>query len=392
MKTFVRGVIRDEKGAGVLALVLVLLVVGGLVLTPLLGLMGTGLMAGQVYEKKTHELYSADAGVEDVMWRILYDPIPSELWEASDLPDWKVYRYPEPLSVGNKSVDVEVYRKDRDWTPCRDDFTYRVLSTAVTDDSGGTAGIDSSTTVEAYIEPLVLDLFGGALVSMTDISLKKDTKVEGDVYYVREITPEDFQPTGGETIQVSGDVFPSQQEVDDFVGDLKALASAGGTHNGTMKISSDTILNSTYIAGDLYIAADATLTINGVVYVRDSVWVKKEVQDYNLAGSGSLIAERDIDLRKVSGFGASGDSIIMSVYGAINFKKEGSVEAVVYAPNGLITIDKGMTVVGSVVGKSIQADKEGSFTYVPKASSFGFFAPTVYGAEIKTYTINPLLN
>ena len=48
MKTAMKRAIKDEKGAA-LALALVLLVVGGLVLTPLLGLMSTGLLAGQVY-------------------------------------------------------------------------------------------------------------------------------------------------------------------------------------------------------------------------------------------------------------------------------------------------------------------------------------------------------
>ena len=64
MRTTVRRAITDQKGAGTLTLVLILLVVGGLILAPLLGFMSTGLTAGQVYEKKTAELYGADAGVE----------------------------------------------------------------------------------------------------------------------------------------------------------------------------------------------------------------------------------------------------------------------------------------------------------------------------------------
>jgi hypothetical protein len=69
MKTVVKGPIRDEKGY-VLITVLILLVVGGLILTPLLGLMSTGLLAGQVYEKKMQEYYAADAGIEDALWKI----------------------------------------------------------------------------------------------------------------------------------------------------------------------------------------------------------------------------------------------------------------------------------------------------------------------------------
>jgi hypothetical protein len=72
MKTVVKGVIRNEKGY-VLIAVLVLLVVGGLILAPLLGLMSTGLLAGKVYEKKMQEYYAADAGVEDALWKIQHD-------------------------------------------------------------------------------------------------------------------------------------------------------------------------------------------------------------------------------------------------------------------------------------------------------------------------------
>jgi Tfp pilus assembly protein PilX len=378
MRKSVRRAIRDEKGAA-LALVLVLLVVGGLILTPLLGLMTTGLMSGQVYEKKTAELYAADAGVEDAVWRIQADNLRFGTNNWSD---------PWHLTVNGKNVTVQVRREDMD-TTCAANFSYQVLSTAATSDGSGTAAIASTTTVDARIEPLVFDLLSGALVSSGNIGFHKDCTVTGDVYYVGEITGKDYTHTEGEELRISPDVFPTQEEIESFADDLKAQAMAGGTHNGTMTINSNTSLNSTYIAGDLYLAAGVMLTINGVVYVTGDVSVKKEVDDYNLEGSGSLVAEHDIDLRKASGFGAAGDSIIMSVYGAINFKKGGTVEALIYAPNGTITFDKDMTVAGSVIGAGIQTDKDGAFAYVSKGSSFEFFDPVTVGTKIMTYTINP---
>jgi hypothetical protein len=53
---------RGESGYATLTAVLVLLVLGGLVLTPLLVYMHTGLDAGQTHERRTDELYAADAG------------------------------------------------------------------------------------------------------------------------------------------------------------------------------------------------------------------------------------------------------------------------------------------------------------------------------------------
>jgi len=58
MKIAVRRLIRDEKGAA-LVLVLILLLISGLIIGPLLSYMGTGLITGEVYEGRTHELYAA---------------------------------------------------------------------------------------------------------------------------------------------------------------------------------------------------------------------------------------------------------------------------------------------------------------------------------------------
>ncbi len=61
---------KRESGQA-LILVLVLLLIGGLTLPPLLALANTGLKSSQVYEQKTDELYAADAGVEDALWKII---------------------------------------------------------------------------------------------------------------------------------------------------------------------------------------------------------------------------------------------------------------------------------------------------------------------------------
>lgn len=61
-----------------LILALILLVVGGLIIAPLLGFMSTGLIAGQVFEKKMEGLYAADAGIEDAIWKIMNDQIPTD--------------------------------------------------------------------------------------------------------------------------------------------------------------------------------------------------------------------------------------------------------------------------------------------------------------------------
>jgi len=72
MRINVNRLVRNEEGQ-VLRLVLMLLVVGGLIIAPLLAYMGTGLPSGTIYERKMHEYYSADAGVELGAWTVLYE-------------------------------------------------------------------------------------------------------------------------------------------------------------------------------------------------------------------------------------------------------------------------------------------------------------------------------
>ena len=378
MKAVVKRAIKDEKGAA-LALALVLLVVGGLILTPLLGLMSTGLIAGQVYEKKTDELYAADAGVEDAIWRI----------QTNTLTFVNNSSGPWHLTVNGRNVTVEVYREDMDPTPCGMNFTYQILSTAATDDGGGTAAIGSSTTVEAHVEPLVFDLLAGALVSKSDITFKSDAhpcNVTGDVYYVGAVYGDYIHSTGDEK-QIPLDAFPDEEQNEAFAQQFKEQALLGGTYDGTMNIGSDTTLGPTYITGDLYVENDVTIGLNGTIYVEGSITAKK---DYTITGSGSIVAVGNIYLSKLANYGIQDDTVIMSCNGDIVFKKDAIINAFVYAPNGAFAIYKNITVLGGLIGASIEVKKDGSFTYVSKGSSFGFFAPVTYGAKIRTYTINPL--
>jgi hypothetical protein len=375
--------LREDRKGNVLILVLILLVVGALILTPLLGLMSTGLMSGQVYEKKTDELYAADAGVEDAIWRIQTDTL---TWTNNSSGPWQ-------LPVNGKNVSVEVHREDLD-PQCGVYYTYQILSTAVTDDGGDTAAIESSTEVEAYVELVVFDLLSGALVSSGDIAFHKDCVVSGDVYYVGNITGKDYTHTEGEELRISPGLFPTQAENQAFADELEEEARAGGTYNGTggnMNISESGNLGPIYVPGNLDISKEVAINLKGVVYVKGHISCAKTL---TVTGGGSIIAEEYIYLSKLADYAVTGDSIIMSLTGDITLKKSDpddalSINALIYAPNGTISFDKDMTVAGSVIGAGIQTDKDGSFTYVSKGTSFEFFDPVIVGAKIRTYTINP---
>lgn len=65
--------IHKKESGQALVLALILMLLGFLIIAPLLAYMGTGLKVGRLYEKKMDELYAADAGVEDAIYKIVND-------------------------------------------------------------------------------------------------------------------------------------------------------------------------------------------------------------------------------------------------------------------------------------------------------------------------------
>ena len=97
---------KEEKGHA-LIIVLILLLLGGLIIAPMLAHVGTGLWTGKVvYEERMAELYAADAGVEDAIWKIQNDMIPP------------AKEQPYQLTVNDKQV----------WVECTGDITMRFIA------------------------------------------------------------------------------------------------------------------------------------------------------------------------------------------------------------------------------------------------------------------------
>ena len=67
--------IREEKGQALIFAILLLLL-GSLIITPLMGFMSTGLIAGRTIEERVDEVYAADAGIEDALYNIITPTAP----------------------------------------------------------------------------------------------------------------------------------------------------------------------------------------------------------------------------------------------------------------------------------------------------------------------------
>jgi len=104
-----------------------------------------------------------------------------------------------------------------------------------------------------------------------------------------------------------------------------------------------------HIWGDLEVVNKATLTLSGVVYVDGNVNIDNGC---NILGEGKIVAEHDINLWNNDVGSASGLILFMSVYGNIIDKNNSDLNAVLYAPNGEITVGVDSNVSGSIVGDS----------------------------------------
>jgi hypothetical protein len=396
MRKSVRRAIRDEKGAA-LALVLVLLVVGGLILTPLLGLMSTGLISGQVYEKKTAELYAADAGVEDAIWRI----------QTNNITFVNNCSEPWLLTVNDKSIQVIVYRKDVDPTPCGQNFTYQVLSTAVTDDVGGTAAIGGSTTIDAQLSVsyLYMDfspLLDYAIVSNSSITMQPNNYVDGDIWLPDEDDLYDKGEIDGE-VKDADDVvitLPTAEQLRTYyLHDVEGAPDPGSSIN----INDTKTIGPCYRDGSLAVdntGSSAALVLEGTVYVDGDLHFEQPGgHDYTIKLSGQTIFVDGSITFPANHVSISGSGCIIAT-GHINFQpgiiSEGddfvlvmsTTEYVEFHPNGDFT--------GCVAGNEyVQAQPNGDFDWIsPEGKGLNFpmgadddKLPPVTGLTIESWEI-----
>jgi len=336
MKIAVNRLIKDEKGAA-LVMALILLLIGGLISAPLLSYMGTGLLAGEVYEARTAELYAVDAGIEDAVWKIQNKDGYLPCSPGSPPRNYTI------TDINGKNVDITItsvalYQGVTNLTG-----TYRVEST--------TTGNGSGTQIEAYIEGVNIygdygDILGQVLTSQEEINLKPGTNVT---------------PSEGEQgpLEYYSNPWPTADELIDFyLDDVE-----DGTHyysDTVIDIAGiDTELGPLYVEGELTIKnssnTPATLTLTGTIYSTEETSIcygtsgnKPMTLDLNdqtifvasnstgsgqealkigdkctLVGSGSVIAVGDIYFKPNTEAGVTDPVFVFSVEGTTSVQPQG---------------------------------------------------------------------
>jgi len=341
MRTTVKRILRDEKGAA-LALALILLLIGGLMTAPLLSYMGSGLIAGEVYEARTAELYAVDAGVEDAVWKIQNGDGYLPCSPGSPPRNYTI------TDINGKNVDITItsvalYQGITNLTG-----TYRVESM--------TTGNGSGTQVEAYIDGVNKygdygDLLGNVLTSEGEI----DTKGAN-------VTPSEGEHA---PLEYYSDPWPTAEELIDFY--LEEVEDEEPYGSDMLALDYDMELGPFYRDGELEIKAgtkDVTLTLTGTIYVSGDTIIGSTGQDFTLDLNDHTIfvASNSSDPQKALWIGGKctvvGSGVIISI-GDMYF--EPNTEAGVTDPifvmsvSGTTSVQPGGDFYGSIAG-SVEID------------------------------------
>jgi hypothetical protein len=332
MRVVTSRLIKDESGQAII-LVLVLILISGLITAPLLAFTGNGVHNRGVYENRTAQLYTADAGVEDALWRIQHGDVvlcPGNPSHQYTIPD-----------VNGRTVDVTITSVTGFGGAPNLTGTYRIESTAAGNGSGSATGIEAYiTAVNKYGD--YGDILGQVLTSENEITLMPGTEV--------------YPSTGNHSPveNYTGDWPTAEELIDFYLEDVK-----DGTHYYSDTIIDiagvDTELGPLYVDGELRIKntsnTPANLTLTGTIYATGDTLIGCTGKDFTLdlnghtifvasnssdpqkalwvggkctvVGSGTIIAIGDMYFEPQTEAGVTDPIFVMSVLGTTQVQPQG---------------------------------------------------------------------
>jgi hypothetical protein len=280
-------------------------------------------------EENDLELYSADAGIEKVLWHLQYDDdfaIPSEGAEHS---------FPQ-FQINGDTVDSGIKRN-------AGEQGYRIISTATSDDG-------ENTTVESYFEPLDAGwLFDSAITSLNDVEIGNHTVVSGNVTYNGTLT--NFGTINGHEITDPIAWWPEADDlsyyywlqaphetpypndtIDTTLGTEETPVSIGPLYReGNLEINGygwASIDGLIYVTGNLLVQKTGgptfiNLKLNGhTIYAEGDITIQPNVTIY---GSGCIIAGGDLNFQPNIEADPDDFLFLMSVAGSGDIKPNGEL-------------------------------------------------------------------
>lgn len=281
--------LKVGQSGQVLVLILALLGVGSLLIAPMLFFMDTGLNAGVVVEDKIDELYDADAGVMDAIWKVNNaTEVPGIPLSTDDPP--LIYSIPILNSEVDDEIDIILEFINYD-----NGGTFRIRSWV------GDTVVDNETMIDAIITSVWLDYSG---ITNNVITTPNDYTTQG---------PTTLEPGEGEEHGPVSDYSGAWPTADDLAIWYARDVDKDNPYPdyGLLLTGDDTSLGPEYIDSDFYVHSNdnqnETIILDGTLYITGQAEFGGP-KDYTLDLNGNTIfVESDI-----TGGGASGTALWIS--------------------------------------------------------------------------------
>lgn len=376
--------LKNEAGQA-LTIALVLLALGGLLVVPVLSLTSTNLNANRQINIANQELYAADAGVENVMWRIMYEQgfkLPTDIAGKEGC---------SPFTLNGRNVVTNIS------TVTGQENVYKITSTA-------TSSNGHSTKIQCYINAgsKYSFLFDYAVVSAGQATIKPGSVITGDVVYSGTI--DNKGTISGKQVKDTTlpTRWPTETELNDFYKvttlplwtassiDVKNYLSTGigpFRREGDLTVDNSGASGILKINGTIYVTGNLTFNQPGASksYTIDlnnqTIYAKGNItfpsNNVSLIGSGTIIAVQDLTVYPGTGNSPSDFILLLSLKGRTYMYPSGEFYGTVAGYTE--------SYIGS--GKIITGPPPSTFSFPGMGGGAG---PGLGGkAKILTYTINP---
>ena len=200
--SLLKSLLKKETGQA-LPMTLILLVLGGLLIVPMLSLMTTNLTANRIIEEENSGIYSADAGIQDALWKLGNGVDPFENGDSYVLTEDGI-PLGTPVTVNGMTVTVDKESLD-------EGGLYTLKATATIDD-------EIITVIRAQAVAGSDDyswLFDSAINTSGDLTTKNSDIIYGGVTCGGDFD-DNADVRSGEIVEDAEVVFPPAQVLIDF--------------------------------------------------------------------------------------------------------------------------------------------------------------------------------
>jgi hypothetical protein len=313
---------HKEQGQLLILSVFIILVFASLSIVPILTFMGTGVNTAKNTGLHTQEIYAAEAGVYDSMWKIIMiEPgVPKGIWDPP-------LQYSISGGVNGKDVDVTLSRYNS--------LAFQIHSVATDPNTNHQSTVESDVAVIGVSGLDLAEFTKYAVTSNGTITSQyNNVKIDGNVW-IPDLANYQATPPNGDLVVAPITGWPTPSDLDTYYSFLVNKSNpysngiinisnptltgplyAHGVSNGNYTLTgTGTLTGALYIDGNLFMDQYAHVNLDGnTIFATGSI--STQPQSY-VAGPGAIIAVGDISFSPHCG---PSYLLVMSVSGFTNFQ------------------------------------------------------------------------